>query len=351
MTKNIFYFYRINSIGGIESFFYNLAYKYQDHDIEIYYRTGDEQQIKRLSKYVRVRKWNGERIQCEKAFFNFNVDIIDYVDAKEYIQIAHGDYKAMGITPNTHPKITKYLGVSQLVCDTFREVTGYDVELAYNPLVIQKPRKILHLISCTRLTAEKGKGRIVKLAEAFDRSNILYNWVIYTDDADSLHNKNIVYRRPRLDIIDQIADADYLVQLSDNEGYCYSVVEALSVGTPVIVTDCPVFREIGVNRRNGFILDFNMTDVPVEEIYKGLPRFEYKQKEDRWDQILAKGESQYKKDMQTMVRIRCVSDYYDLEMNRQVKKNELLEVNKVRAEVIVDSGFAEFIGGDSHGVL
>ena len=35
--KNIFYFYNINSIGGVESMFYYLAKKYCDKDIIILY--------------------------------------------------------------------------------------------------------------------------------------------------------------------------------------------------------------------------------------------------------------------------------------------------------------------------
>ena len=99
--KNIFYFRYLNKIGGIETFFYYLAKKYQDWNITIYYLDGDPKQINRLKQYVRVRKYEGEVIECDKAFFNFNLDIIENVKAKEYIQIAHGDYKAMDIKPNT----------------------------------------------------------------------------------------------------------------------------------------------------------------------------------------------------------------------------------------------------------
>ncbi len=291
--KNIFYFRVLNSIGGIETFFYYLAKKYKDWDITVYYSTGDARQVRRLRQYVRVKRYEGERIQCDKAFFNFNVDIIDNVDAKEYIQIAHGDYKAMGITPNTHPKLTKYLGVSKQVCDTYKEVTGFDTELVYNPIEIDKPKKVLNLISATRLTDEKGKPRMEKLGKMLDEAGIPYIWTIFTDDTDAIQNKNIAYMKPRLDIINYIANADYLVQLSDNEGYCYSVVEALTVGTPVIVTDCPVFRELGVDKSNGFILDFDLSNVPIDKIYKGLPKFKYTPKEDNWGKILAKGKSTY----------------------------------------------------------
>lgn len=343
--KNIFYFRVLNAIGGIESFFYYLAKKYQDWDITVYYSAGDPEQIKRLSKYIRVRQYKGELIKCDKAFFNFNLDIIDRVDAKEYIQIAHGDYKAMGVKPNIHPRITKYLGVSKQVCKTYKEVTGHDTELVYNPIELEKPKKVLNLISATRLTPDKGRNRIEKLGRLLDEAKIPYLWTVFTDKPNVIDNPNIVYMKPRLDIIDYIANADYLVQLSDAEGYCYSVIESLIVGTPVIVTDCPVFKELGVvNGKNGFILDFDLNNVPIDKIYKGLPKFEYTPKEDNWDKFLAKGESEYKKDLKTNVKVKCIDKYFDKELNRTITpKDEPYSVNKVRAEFLADNKVIELV--------
>ena len=341
--KNIFYFSNINSIGGVETFFYYLARKYQDWDIAVFYRTGDEAQIKRLRKYVRVIQFTGQTIYCEKAFFNYNSDIIDHVIADEYIQMIHGDYTKFNIQIHVNPKITRFIGVSQLVCDTWKQVTGKTAEMSYNPIVIDKPKKILHLISATRLTKEKGSERIIKLANTLDRAGVKYDWTIYTDYRTPLPNSNIYFRPPRLDITDYIADSDYLVQLSDTEGYCFSVVEALALGVPVIVTDCPVFREIGVeDGKNGFILGFDMANIPVEKIAKGLPKFSYEPAEDSWGELLAKGESQYQKDMKKMVKMRIIKPYYDLELNRNLKVGDVVEVSKVRADYIIDRGFARY---------
>ena len=341
--NNVFYFYNINKIGGIESFFYYLAKKYKDHDITIFYQVGDKEQIKRLAKYVRVKKYTGAKIKCKKIFFNFNLDIIDNVEAEEYIQIAHGDYKAMKIKPNTHKKLTEVLGVSKQVCSTYKEVTGIDTKLAYNPISVDKPKKVLNLISATRLTAEKGKHRIIKLANMLDEANIPYIWTIFTDDKNAIKNPNIVYMEPRLDIVNYIANADYLVQLSDNEGYCYSVVESLSVGTPVIVTDIPVLKELGVNKTNSFVLDFDLSNVPIKKIYKGLDPFTYKPKADNWSKFLAEGKSTYQEELKTIVKILAVKQWYDLELGRNINKNEILEVNKVRAEYLADCKVAEIL--------
>ena len=345
--RNVFYFTHINKIGGVETFYWYLAQKYQDWDIVIVYKSGDEAQIQRLRQFVRVIKFTGQRIECERAFFNYTIDIIDSVDADEYIQLIHGDYEAFKIKPYIHPKITKFLGVSQLVCDKWEKVTGCHAEVAYNPIVIRKPNKVLNLISATRLTKEKGKDRIKKLAKILEANGVPFIWTIYTDDMLTIDNPNIIYRKPRLDITDYIASADYLVQLSDTEGYGFSVVEALCVGTPVIVTDCPVFREIGIkDGKNGFVLDFDLNNVPIQKIIKGLPKFTYSPPADRWEEILAKGESEYKQDHIRQVRIWIKKEYYDLKLGRMCHVGDVITVSKVRADYIIENGFAELYRGE-----
>lgn len=151
---NVFYFHFINSIGGVESFFYYLARKYHGRDITVIFSKGSREQIKRLRKLVRVKQYRGEKIICDKVFFNYNIDLIDSIEAKEYYQIIHADFEALKKKPLIHPKL-KYIGVSQIVCDSFKRLTGKDIELIYNPFIIEKPKPILKLISATRLTHEK----------------------------------------------------------------------------------------------------------------------------------------------------------------------------------------------------
>lgn len=353
--KNVFYFRVLNKIGGIETFFYYLAKKYKNWDITVYYSKGDIEQIRRLKKYIRVKKYNGEKIKCNRIFFNFNLDIINNVEADEYIQIAHGDYKAMGLKPNIHSKIDRYVGVSKQVCNTYKEVTGFDTKLVYNPIEIDKPRKVLNLISATRLTKEKGKDRIIKLAETLNKNNIPYIWTIFTDDINTINNPNIIYMNPRLDIINYIANSDYLVQLSDNEGYCYSVIESLMVGTPVIVTECPVFKELGViNNKNGYILNFDMQSIPINDIYTKIPEFEYNPPEDNWGDLLIKGKSKYKEELKMKFLVQATDKYErtntnDIELTalhgtRYVPKTgEQWEVNFARKETLVELGFVTVI--------
>ena len=339
--NNVFYFHSINSIGGVESFFYYLVRKYEDRDITIVYKEGDDKQIARISKYARIRKYNGSRITCKRAFFNYNVDIIDSIEAEEYIQIIHADLKAMNMQYWIHPKITKLYGVSQHVCNVVKDMTGRECELAYNPIIIEKPKKVLRLVSATRLTREKGRDRMIKLANALDREGIKYEWNVFTNSLDTIQNDSVIFRKARFDLTDYLAAADYLVQLSDAEGYCYSVVEAVALGTPVIVTDLPVYKEIGLNAKNSFRLNFNMDDIPVKAIYKGLPKFSYTPMDDHWSEILGEEKSTYAEDKSRAAVVRAKTKYFDLEKGRLITRGELVTTNYARAQMLIEKDLCE----------
>ena len=157
---NIFYFQDLNVVGGTESFLYYLSKEY--NNFIVMYERADIEQVKRLSERVECKWWNGaEELECDRLFVNYYGNkIIDKTKAKEIIQIIHCDYKAQGILPNIHPSITKFIGVSKEVCKSFEELTGRKCELIYNPIKVDKPKKLLKLISATKLTNEKDKHRM-----------------------------------------------------------------------------------------------------------------------------------------------------------------------------------------------
>ena len=209
-------------------------------------------------------------------------------------------------------------------------------------MAMDKPKRVLNLISATRLTKEKGKNRMIKLMEKLDAADIPYIWTIFTDDTNVIKNPNVIYMKPRLDIINFINNADYLVQLSDNEGYCYSIVEALTCGTPVICTKCPVFKEIGLkDRENCFLLDFDMNNIPIEDIYNTYLDFTYEPKKDNWDKLLIPGKTTYNPNKK--VKIKIIKAYYDTELQEDKKPQDIVETNMVRAELIVSMGYARYI--------
>jgi len=78
----------------------------------------------------------------------------------------------------------------------------------------------------------------------------------------------------------------------------------------VLLTKCPVFDELGIkNKIHGFLLDFDMKNIPIDEIYKGLPRFKYKVPEDNWDKYLTKEKSNYKKEFSKLIKLEVIKDF------------------------------------------
>ena len=120
-----------------------------------------------------------------------------------------------------------------------------------------------------------------KLANALNYANIPFFWLIFTNAKKNDAVKGMEMLPPRLDIASLMPHFDAIVQLSDNEGYCLTAVEALSQGVPIIGTDIPVFKEIGINESNGILLPLDMSDIPLEKI-KNISnlKFSYQQAKD-----------------------------------------------------------------------
>ena len=344
--KNVIYFPSFYIVGGVETYCYEMALKYgKDYDLTIVYQAGDPKQMQRLREVTRVVKFReGDKIICDVFMFGWGWDILDSVEAKEYVQTYHADFKARGIAPCMDERVTKRFGVAENTTVSIREHFPIEVETMYNPYTVKKPRKVLNLISATRLSPDKGYNRMLKLAEALEKADIPYIWTIYTDRPKDTGHSSMVCLKPSLDILDFIANADYLVQLSDSEGYSYSIVEALSVGTPVICTEFGVAAEQGVeNGKTGFILPFDMSNIPVEEIYKGVKKFKYEPRESHYEEILSPGKSEYKYSEDDIVTIKVLENFFDLEREEMAIKGTTYEVKRKRGSYLEGRGLAEIM--------
>lgn len=340
--KNVIYFPSINSIGGVETFCYEMGLKYgKEYDIAVLFKDGDQVMLKKISETCRVIRYReGDEIECDVFIFGWGYDILDHVHAKEYIQTFHADYINRHLNPCGDERVTKRFGVAENTTNGIKKHYGLEMETMYNPYTVKRPRKVLKLVSATRLTAEKGFDRMVTLAARLDEAGIPFHWLVFTDKPREFPNKSVTVLPARLDVLDYIANADYLVQLSDTEGYSYSIVEALSVGTPVIVTDIPVAAEQGVvNGKTGFILPFDMSNVPVDAIYRGLRKFTYTPKESHYETVLSKGKTARAKS--STMTVEAKMRYHDLELGRVVEKGEAFDVTQERADVLIGKGLVE----------
>lgn len=345
-SKNIFYVSNFNTIGGVETFIHELSRKYKDYDITVIYNTGSLEQIRRIKKYVRIIKYQGQSIKCDRAFFNYETDIIDKIEAKEYIQLIHAMFKTQGnLTVQINNKITKYLGVSEGACREWNELTGNDITLCRNPLQITEEEKqpVLYLISATRLTIEKGKERMIKLAEELDKAGINYLWLVFTNDTNAIDNPNVVYMKPKLNIrpyIASIKGKGYGVQLSDSEGDCYFTRECEGLGVPLIVTPIPSFEEQGlVEGKNCYYMPFDMVDLKLDRLLK-IPSYDPYIIEDKWLEMIDKTKSTYKEELDMEYKVEALNTYeeynvVDVELGYVPKTGETFKVSKERLDVLL----------------
>lgn len=348
--KNVIYFPNFNCVGGVETFCYEMGLKYgSDFDITVLYRQGDPAMMKHIAEVCRVIRYRpGYKIVCDVFIFGYGweKDLFDSLEAKEIIQTFHADYICRHLNPCPDKRITRRFGVADNTTEGIRAHYEWakDIETMYNPYTVKKPKKVLNLISATRLTPEKGFDRMVKLADALDEAGIPFHWTVYTDIPREFPNKSVAVMKHRLDILDFIADADYLVQLSDTEGYSYSIVEALSVGTPVICTEIPVAAEQGiVDGVTGFILPFDMSRIPVKEIYKGMRRKKVEPRESNYDEVLAPGKAEIEKDLKKKTTVLVKKVYVDLQFDKQMNPGEKFDVDRKRAEHLEGLGLVEIL--------
>lgn len=153
----------------------------------------------------------------------------------------------------------------------------------------------LSFITLSRFSREKGFDRILMMADKMKA--IDYVWDIYGDTSNN-YAKNIIpklknYRQINIcgitsKPLDEIVKHDYLVQLSDTEGFPYSVYESLQCLTPVISTDYPSVHELIKNGKNGYIFDMELSNFDIDMI-KNVPKiinFNEKSTEKDWFEFL-----------------------------------------------------------------
>lgn len=335
ITLNIIAF-----IGGIETWLYNLVHQLHDkYDILILYEQGDVKQLTRLNKYVNVSHMN------KNANYEADICIIgssvtpwyNNIHSKRYIQLIHCDFKKVGKQFYIKRDIEnlEFVSVSQVSHDSLKELFNHNSTIIENPLDIpREPKKILKLLSCTRLTEEKGYNRMKLLAKKLKDANIPFEWKIFTSleyyDQEPIDYPEIIYMKPRLDIINYIADSDYGVQLSDTESYGYFIHECLQYHTPVLVTDLPCLKDIDfIEGHHGYIYDFDMKNLDVDKIYNEIPECTKDVNEpnsiDKWISFLGKSDSPTI--IKDTVKVEVLQEYIDRYYNdKKMIKGMILDI-------------------------
>ena len=128
----IIYFSEIHCIGGIETWIYSLAKKYE---FSVLYDKADKKQLERLHDIGIETIWNvGQEIECDTLLFMLWGNKAN-IKAKHKYLFIHGVYnniKEIGDIPE-HDEI---YAVSKVAAEAFEKASGIKAKVLYNPISI-----------------------------------------------------------------------------------------------------------------------------------------------------------------------------------------------------------------------
>lgn len=343
---------RTFAIGGIETFIFNFCKQMSKYyDIVVLYSQIDNTQRMRLEEYARViRQDNGMRIDCDTLIINRITDTAPFnVIFKRKVQMVHSCKWMDGLTV---PQDNDYMvAVSHAVARSYADFKP-DHKVIHNLTCPSNTEKALILVSATRTgTNEKGQKRMIALSNLLDRKGIPFVWFCFCDNPIQGADK-ICFVKPTLNIKPYIASASYLVQLSDHEGFCYSLVEALELGTPCLVTDLEVLPELGFEDGvTGYKVPWVITDdFDAEKIYTNQLKgtFEYYFDNDlrigQWREILGEGHPIEREEyIEAVLTLKATITFYDIVDKVNISKGDIFVRKASRAYELMQKSFAEMV--------
>ena len=83
---------------------------------------------------------------------------------------------------------------------------------------------------------------------------------------------------------------------------------------------------------NAIVLPFDMSEIPVDRIAKGLKKFRYKPHEDRWGEIFVESESSWEAEREETVTVEAIVKYLDLELDKVFEAGQEHECSRQRGE-------------------
>ena len=348
-TQLCVYVSQLYDIGGIETWTYNFCrHMSRYYDILVLWDKGmDPLQRRRLLPFAMVMRNTKKHIVCDTLInCRTSVPLPQNITYDKYIMVVH--------TCKMQPH-WKLLGAEEyiFVSEAARKSYNLEGKVIHNMTYPEKiDKKPLLLVSATRLSWEKGEDRIQALAAILQAKGILFTWLVFSDHEPKQYTDGLVYRKPTLDIKAYIKQADWFIQLSTMEAFCYSIVEALELGTPVLSTPLEVLPEIGFKEgENGFTIPFDVKQCKDIEklLYTPLKGFSYTYDNDKlikqWRKELGEDTTPTprKAPRKGYKRVIALRDYFDTPLNRSVKENEILEVPEKIAQQGVEAGFYEII--------
>jgi hypothetical protein len=224
-------------------------------------------------------------------------------------------------------------------------------KVIHNLTAPEEPKKLLFLVSACRLTYEKGGERMLTLARMLEKKGIPYVWYVFTDAPIPGAPASMIFKAPTLNIGPYVKAADWLIQLSSQEAFCYSIVEAWEMGTRTLTTPLPVLAELGFEPgKQGYMVPWNVEECKnIEDIlYSEKKPFEYRIDNanivKQWRKTLGNTKPTKKRTSKKGFKLcMALRDFDDMHEKRRVRKGEIYQVPEERAVDGQKQGFFRII--------
>lgn len=303
--RDIFYHTYLANIGGIETWAYNIAKTFKNRSIEFLFHGADLEQAFRIGKYCDVQIDDGRTIEADTvvccSYDSFQM-IKGRVNARKIYQMCHADWtelkKVSTVFKNFEwyidPQIDKVISVSETAQKSLLTAFRKPIEsVVVKNIPPQAEKGFRVFLTLSRLTSEKGGKRTVQMIQKFHEAGKDFLWLIASNFNGEIETQlgsdsSVIFIGANLNRVKLLEKVDYLVQLSDNESYCYSAHEALSVGTPVIGTRIPELEKIIKPGKNGYLVKQDLSDLDIKAIFEKKPQTGCLEEpiDPNWDKLL-----------------------------------------------------------------
>lgn len=259
-------------IGGIETANMAIAKTFKDRNLVFVFGEADFSQAMELGKYHDVIIDNGKRLYAVDVAIFTNYDsapaIIERVKARKIYQQIHADFYALkqmkewcNFVWRPSPRIDKVLSVSETAREGLQRSFQTDSVVVPNILVKRPTERPTTFIYLSRATPEKGVDRLVRLLQRFDDAGkdyvlLLCSSIEQAGDREQVYlreNPRVITIKPTIYTRELMRAADWGIQCSYNESFCFSVREMLQEGVACICSDCPELIKLIEDGKNGYI--------------------------------------------------------------------------------------------------
>lgn len=301
----------IAKVGGIETACYNLAKTFSERKLVFIAPYIDPEQAIRIANYADVVVDDREQTYEGDVAIYMNYDGIGKykgrTTARKCYHLIHSDWQGLKKYPQwksfqleVDKSIDKVVAVSETAKKGLLTAFNKPIKSEVVPNILCPPNpdeNFRIFLFLSRTTEEKGLDVLAKMAMKFAQAGKEFLFIITGNQARLLGRgaekealrSHAMFMPQSPNNIGLISKADYLVQLSSNESYCYSVREALQRQTPVIATRIPEFTKLVKEGKNGYLVNNDLSDLDIDRIFnerpEGFPAYSEKVSP-KWEKML-----------------------------------------------------------------